>query len=1541
MSEASTAKFAAGVERAPQRVAEHNLRRQIVGFHARRREKTASFSHSAAEAAARVKLNPELDTRMARIFISHSSRDNGAADRMKAWLASQGFENVFLDKDSKTGIPPGTDWEKTLYQAIEQCQAVIILQTPNWLTSKWCFAEFTQARALGKVIFPLIEAPTDGARISPDLQTLDLTRDRTGALERLGRELVRIALDTQGGFVWNANRPPYPGLLYFQEDDAAVYFGRDDDIRRLIERLEARRTQGGAKLVTLLGWSGSGKSSLLRAGVIPRLKRAGSNWIVVPPIRPDRRPVVELAQALAKSRGQPGEWRKLQGDLLGPDPAQALDDLAHDLQAKANGSETPILIPIDQGEELFSVSDPDEAQRFVEILSHAASGNLPFLILMALRSDYLGQLQCAKSLTARFEEFSLAPMPLARIPDIIQGPARVAGLRVEAAFVQRAVRDAETEDALPLLAFALRELLDRSPNKFLSLDSYDALGDAKAELTPLENAVSRAADETLVEANPEADELTALREAFVPAMVRVNDQGEYVRHPARLDELPLKSLRLLQLLAKRRLLTIGQNEVEVAHEALLRKWPQLRSWLDAEREFLIGKQQLEKDARDWEHAADGDKAGALLTGLKLNRARTWLSRYPKQLSAIERSFIQASIKRDDSQARTWRIITWVAIATAVVLAVVALWAVLENHKAQVSAQLARVNEARAFTALARGAIDEHRPRAAIAFALAAWPSDGDDVIPQDKGNLATLSSAIAELRPVLCRSEGHTASNLGAFFLGDDSLVSWHDNTVELRHGADCTKVVRQMKHGGLVHGALLLPDKKSILSWSNDGSVSRWDLTTGARIGNKWNHNYDVLGVKLLPDGKRAISWTYYTLKLWDVSSGMQIGPDMGNYVGAYERLSDVEVLDNDHIIVVFEDTVAVPAVIWTLSTREEHIPRFTTATGEDSVVTGATSLTRTAPPILLTSGAMLPWDSTLGHLTETKIPRDNAAGAIVAGRLGRLFSWSNFGKGIESWDMETRTMAGHLVEGQTVENAILSGDESRLFSWSRDREIRQWNTLTAKEVGSTIYADDRINGLSSNDKGDLLAVWTQNGDITVYKNQTKNTISVNRAVGDKKHYKVVLAGATFKIISIDETSLVLLDSNGVQIGQTISCQSVCDYSGENFSVSTMGEKFAVWGADESSVSLLDFPDGKYESIDLGRKSIESVIPYSDGKRIAFVSDKRLWIKNVDDGTIRTPAASSDNILSFQLNNNDTEFVINEGGKIEIIEDKAGKIVGKPLNANGADNDQFFEGFYTTDFGKNLISWTDREIDFWDLQSGNLLKSFRLGEGEDQNGMQVMLVGASHRILFWGDDPESSSTRLRQIDVATGEQIGVDMDMEHVIRGVSVFDRDTRILAWSRAEIRVWDSATGQQLGPTMTGTFEAASLTSDGKRIIGWDNGRVSVWDTMTGQRLGDYLNYADESQSEELTKLANGFDHGSKEINLASRIDEEAIKLRSGENGSASINFLWGDGTLFQIGCAAIGGAQSGDEFSKYKLGASRDICGTRFRPAPPEWWRVGGP
>jgi hypothetical protein len=234
---------------------------------------------------------------MARVFLSHSSRDNAAAAELKAWLDEQGFALAFLDFDKHGGIPAGANWERTLYEQIQRCQALLILQTPNWSASRWCFAEFTQARALGKPTFQVVQSDEAAAEkpIAADLQRLDLRHDRQAGLEQLRRELERIALQDQGGFPWpppnDPSRFPFPGLMVFEAEDAPVFFGRDSDWRAVIERLNTRRVQGGALLLVLLGASGSGKSSLLRAGVLPRLQRAGRMWLVLPVLRPQARPL--------------------------------------------------------------------------------------------------------------------------------------------------------------------------------------------------------------------------------------------------------------------------------------------------------------------------------------------------------------------------------------------------------------------------------------------------------------------------------------------------------------------------------------------------------------------------------------------------------------------------------------------------------------------------------------------------------------------------------------------------------------------------------------------------------------------------------------------------------------------------------------------------------------------------------------------------------------------------------------------------------------------------------------------------------------------------------------------------------------------------------------------------------------------------------------------------------------------------------------------------------------------------------------------------
>lgn len=257
---------------------------------------------------------------MASLFISYSRSDRAAAERIRARLEQDGFSAVFIDLDINDGIPAGRSWERELYSQLYRTDAVVFLASAASVASKWCFTEVSLARSLGRPVFPA--RLTNGVELAllADVQWVDLY-DGEQAYVHLRNGLHRAGLDPSRSHGWDPTRSPYPGLRSFDPEDAAVFFGRDREIKRLVDLLQPTLERGRGRFVAIIGPSGSGKSSLMRAGLLPRLMMQRSRWIVLPTILPGRRPMEKLARSVTdalEERGRPVE----------PDPDDDVEDLS-------------------------------------------------------------------------------------------------------------------------------------------------------------------------------------------------------------------------------------------------------------------------------------------------------------------------------------------------------------------------------------------------------------------------------------------------------------------------------------------------------------------------------------------------------------------------------------------------------------------------------------------------------------------------------------------------------------------------------------------------------------------------------------------------------------------------------------------------------------------------------------------------------------------------------------------------------------------------------------------------------------------------------------------------------------------------------------------------------------------------------------------------------------------------------------------------------------------------------------------------------------
>ena len=557
-------------------------------------------------------------------------------------------------------------------------------------------------------------------------------------------------------FVWppsdDPHRAPYRGWEPFEDIDAGVFFGRDAAIAQGLDELRGMRSRliaqfsGRKSLFVVLGPSGSGKSSFLRAGLIPRLQRDDRHFLTLGIMRPQRNALTGdhgLAAAIQSAR----HALKLAGTPLGDikgacvsDPERVLELLV-ELRAAAakrlvdagqEGAAPTLVLPLDQAEELFSADAGEQAEKFLlliaDVLPRMNSAELGLIVAATIRTDRYEVMQNHPALdrlgTALFDE--LKPMPPAEFRQVITGPAERAserGQRLDIApeLVRRLLTDAaEGADTLPLLALTLSRLYtDYASTGGLTLANYEAMGGMR-------RVVQTAIDEVLA-ADPQdrTHELELLRSAFIPWLAKINpDNDQPMRRVASWRDLPEKSRPLIDALVAKRLLVRderdGEAVVEVALESLLRQWDQLASWLGEERQNLKTAGDIEQQAAAWEDS-DRNLEWLQLTGTRLADAegladqpgyRDRLTPTSDYLAACRKAEDQregAELRHARERARYAAIVAVIAVIGAVAALVGFVQANHAKNQAQASARRAtafRLNsEAQSMLAGYRGGGD--------------------------------------------------------------------------------------------------------------------------------------------------------------------------------------------------------------------------------------------------------------------------------------------------------------------------------------------------------------------------------------------------------------------------------------------------------------------------------------------------------------------------------------------------------------------------------------------------------------------------------------------------------------------------------------------------------------------------------------------------------------------------------------------------------------------------------------------------------------------
>ncbi|MEU0882740.1 TIR domain-containing protein [Lentzea sp. NPDC005914] len=913
---------------------------------------------------------------MARVFLSYSVADEHLAADVRRMLVVEGHD-VFLDHDPQAGIRPGQAWEAGLHAQLRQADVTVCLMTATYVESRWCFAEIFTAQTLGQLVVPLLLQRGVTHRLLDAVQHIDFTAEDGPA--RLAARLREV--DACGGVGWADGLSPFPGLRAFDARWRQAFRGRDQEIRELSALVASSK-----EMLLLVGPSGCGKSSLVRAGLVPAVA-AEPGWLTVRPVVPGERVVAELALVLTQRARELGpEWTVAEvRATLATDCGLA--SVADELLAAAPGRRDRLLLVVDQFEELVTQTGTEARQRFARLLAEGLRGRVS--IVATLRPEFLAAVQADEALDALPRKLvEVRVLRRRTLPAVIEQPARLAGLEIDAELVDRLVADTDNGEALPLLAFTLQQLAEGvGRGGQLSAERYDRLGGVAGALAgQADRALAAAVERT----GRRPDEVIA----GLVRLVTVDEHGLPARWRVAADDLPDHHRAALDEFVARRLLVTdthqGAATITVAHEAFLTSWPPLADAIAEAGAALKARPQIERAAREWRES--GNAPLHLWSGPQLARATADIGAH--DLGEEGREFLDAS-RRRERRLRT-RLVS--VLTGLLVLALIAAGlAIYGQQNALREQRLATVNALITQT----DAIRDRDPRTALRLAVAAQHFSDDERTQinlfnayKDMNVLASLPGHTKWVRQVAWSPDSRTLATASA----DKTVLLWDMTDDKPRRLATLTG------HPNIEVSLAWSPDSRT-LATAGGSEVLLWDLTdrerpqrtaglvghTGGVLSMAWSHNGKTL----------ATAGFDHTIRLRDPIR------HVGTLTGHNDSVESLSWSPDDRTLA---------------SASRDHDVRLWDFTEPESP-----------------------------HLAGDPLHHDTDVLSAAWSPDGRTLATTS-GWGVHLWDPATRRhtrLDGHIEE---VLAAAWSPDGRTLASASNDNTVRLWDPATGLQIGNTL---------------------------------------------------------------------------------------------------------------------------------------------------------------------------------------------------------------------------------------------------------------------------------------------------------------------------------------------------------------------------------------------------------------------------------------------------------------------------------------------------------